>query len=369
MEDISREWWIGYICAYVVVFGAIAGAAWYFMPRPEAPPPVAQEAPPPPAAQPAPEEPEFRYPERPKEPEIWALFQKAVDSRIYLPSFRIVVNSITWRYPDATPETGYTSAGEIVNRSRTEWLVKGDKFREELSCSFNATSGDPNSERTRPAPFTVWRVQNGRVYARWYDWTNEIRAHRVLRNEIDWAPARRTGYAATWAEQFDSTRARLLWSMETQRPEDGGLIVVRGEASPDEDYQQLRCEFVIDPARDYLIARSRYWLQGKLNRETVIEARQSPDGPWFPSKVVSSYGDRMWTSEYGEVKLDVPLDDSQFEIESLPCDLEAVELTMFQDDGIPLIQHYRNGRWIAAPRKGGGINMPNAKLEWAEPRE
>ena len=370
MEDISRAWWIGYVCAYVAVFSALLLAAWYFMPRPEVAPTVAQEPPPPAVVETEPEEPEFRFPERPKDPAIWALFQKALDSRRGLPSFRILAESVTWEYPGATPETGYETAGKIVRKSRAEWLVKGDKFRFEHDCYFKVPSSEPELKERRSGPYKEWRVQDGGMFAKFYSWDTSIRARRVdARSESDWADILQTGYVVRWADSSDSSRARLIWSIETPGPETGGLIIVRGEVSPEQDYQQLRCEFVIDPARDHLIARERYWLQGKLDREMVAEARRSSGGTWFPSKAVWSHRDRVWTTEYGEVALDIPLDDSQFEVESLPCDLETVGLTMVGDDGSTTYRYFQDGRWIEGQRPGGGINLPNAKLEWAEPRE
>ena len=365
MEDISRAWWIGYISAYVVVLSALLLAAWYLMPRPEA-----QETPSPVVVEAVPEQPEFRFPERPSDPAIWALFQKALDSRRGLPSFRILADSVAWEYPGATPETGYETAGRIVRKSRAEWLVKGDKFRSEHDCYFTDPSSGGQFKDMQSGPYKEWRVQNGRLFAKIYSWRNAIRARRVdPRSESDWADILQTGYVVRWADSSEESSARLIWSVETQEPDAGGLVIVRGDVSPEQGYQQLRCEFVIDPARDHLIARERYWLQGELYREMVIEARQSSGGTWFPSKATWSHGDRVWTTEYGEVAFDIPLDDSQFEIESLPCDLETVELTMLQESGGEIVQRYRNGRWAEVPRVHGATVAPNAKLEWAEPRE
>ena len=380
MEDISREWWIGYILAYIGGVAAIALAAWLFLIRPAAPtpspppPPVAKvEAPPPPPP------PEFAYPARPEDPGVRELLRKLERALQAIPPCRIETEWVYRYFEGATPQERRESGGRVLSDTSSLWLIEGNSYR--LESHVKVAERHPRFEgqaKRRTTPYDFWEVRNGQWEAEYYEDDPFIKTrplHFVLQSSgLKFPPPAgglRNGFRTVWSHSESGKGIKLQWSIRTEPSPVGDLALIAGDPIPDSPDQHVRCELVLDPARDHLIVRESYWMNGTLIEEETNELQQLPDGRWFPKRNERLHGETVSITEYTKVEMDVDINDDLFEMESIPCDLEKV-LAHVQAGWEPWDEEYMgfvNGFWKKVPPPKRGISTPNAKLEWAVPKE
>lgn len=371
MSEISRTWWIGY---FTVLFGEIAVialAAWLLLQHPEAPPPppvVVAEAPP---SQPL----QFRYPAWPDDPDVRMLLRKLDEALNAMPTCRFETEgTLTW-HAGATPADRRDSGGQILSKSRQERIIKGDTFWEHLSRQTIALHPDLQRDSRRSIGlYEHWDLQNDEWYAKYVKDEATIIARPIAdiqrdaqrRQRSPWAPAI-AGFHTQMHVIEEGEGYPLQWSTR----EEDGLVIIAGEPMPSRPEQQVRCEIALDPARDHLVVRESYWLQDALYSEAVNELQQLPDGRWFPLRTEARRGDTVSQSTYSNVEVGVAIDDSQFALENIPCDLNTVLVHVRRDWDRQSREYlrYNNGQWEQAPPPAREFIHPKGKLERADVKE
>lgn len=368
MEDISRVWWIGYGCTFVGGVLAIAVAAWCLLPRPEAPLPP----PPPPlpvatVEAPPPEAPVFMYPEPPHEPVVVDLLSHLTSALAILPPFRVALSSETIDFRGATTAEDPSSGGEIIYASDRLFLVKGNRYRMEAHVTKSRSYGGK-------VPYDAWEVSNGTLEAKYKRGEPFIEATslQALGDEADRiAPPLHGAFVPKWKIHSDGERVRLAWSVVRESSGGDERVVISGRTSPDSPYQHVRCELVLDPARDYLIVRESYWMDETLREEKTNVLQQLPDGRWFPERSEYRQGERRFTDRFTEIEMGADIDDQQFEMESIPCDLDKILARRQTNEGLrgQIYLQFIGGYWkeVKAPRTG--IRSSRGTAELAQPKE
>lgn len=371
MSEISRTWWIGY---FTVLFGEIAVialAAWLLLQRPEAPPPppvVVAEAPP---SQPL----QFRYPAWPDNPDVRMLLRKLDEALNAIPSCRFETEWTLTFHAGATPADRRETGGQILSKSRLVRIIKGDNFWEHFRRQTIALHPElQRSDARRVGISEHWELQNNQWYAQYVKGEAMIIARPIADIQRE-AQGRQRGPRTpaiggfhTRLHQVDEEHGYpLQWTTR----EEGGLVIIAGEPMPDRPEQQVRCEIAMDPARDHLVVRESYWLQDALHAEEINELQQLPDGRWFPLHNESRNGDTVSQSTYSNVEVGVAIDDSQFALENIPCDLNTVLVHVQRnwDRQSREYLRYNNGQWEQAPLPAREFTHPKGKIERAEPKE
>lgn len=364
MQEISRQWWLGYFASLTAGLALIVLLSWYLFPRPETPTP---EPPPKTAADLpalAPEE----------------LFTRMRWARENIRAFHLEERWEHLEFDQETPLDVPDPSGTVVSLGTGEWTVKGDYFRvtrhfdiaktfhpkpikeRELRSGGSVKPDAPVNDKIEAAlsnsvmslePKKEWVAFDGKQHAWFHGNGNSIYLTPVALMPADPGNDTRGPHPLRWG--FAGAETSIPKLFETPGKFDMTVTTIDAESgpryvlahSPVPNDHDFRFETEVDPHRDYLIAKRTTWREGRNVETRETSFQQAENGYWYPAKGVERDLEGIRTVEFSNAVFNPILDDRIFYWENMPFDAHTVRLVKRTSDKTFTRMRFRNGRWEA----------------------
>lgn len=282
---------------------------------------------------------------------------------------------ISWEYRnfEETPIDTPLPEGVVYSKGEGTWIKQGAMWRvhqrKRVDIAPNVAAMlnvDKKSDHPSQAiqEYSLLAVYDGEDFTQWntksegtlYLYPAETIHAKLVDHEAFLSPhPLRFGFGVGIAfldEIYDTTQQPALkestrWAVDDVESDEGPVIGLTRSSSTAGGKYIKRCEYWVDPRRDFLVVYCAAWETPEEKSEVFeFDLGQLADGRWFVVEARWRRKDDYQVHRFSGAAFNGTFDPAIFSMESIPYDPQSTRMIKQGEDGDNSAYLFRDGQWI-----------------------
>lgn len=283
--------------------------------------------------------------------------------------------NISWEYRnfEETPIDAPLPDGVVYSKGEGTWIKQGAMWRvhqRKRRDIVPVAAAKPNFDKTSDHPsqaleeYSLLAVYDGEDFAQWntksedilYLYPAETIHAKLVDHEAFLSPhPLRFGFGVGIAfldEIYDTAQQPALkestrWAVDEVESAEGPVIRLTRSSLTTGGAYIKRCEYWVDPRRDFLVVYCAAWETPEEKSEVFeFDLGQLADGRWFVDEARWRRKDDYQVHRFSEVAFNGAFDPAIFSMESIPYDPQSTRMIKQGEDGKNSAYLFRDGQWV-----------------------